>query len=120
MPQPERGRPGALQKGACHVSVAADFFKSDFLFQAFDTEVVWTWELNDDESAMFYDVVPSPVPAMEFARVEITRIVQRGSATGPQRAVEIHVKLDFDGPANERPTLDLGLLNFHAIRVPAK
>jgi hypothetical protein len=100
------------------MSVGADFFKSEFLFQAFDTEVVWSWELTDDEHAMFYDVVPSPVPAMDFARVEITRIVQRGSGTRAHRAAEIHVKLDFDGPADERPTLNLGLLNFHAIRVP--
>jgi hypothetical protein len=102
------------------VSVGADFFKSEFLFQAFDTEVVWNWELTDDTRAMFYDVVPSPVPAMEFARVEVTRIVQRGSATPDHRAAEIHVKLDFDRPADRRPALDLGLLNFHAIRVPGQ
>lgn len=100
------------------MSVGVDFFKSEFLFQAFDTEVVWSWELADDDRAMFYDVGPSPVPAMEFARVEVTRIVQPGSPTRPHRAVEIHVKLDFDGPAKSRPTLDLGLLNFHAIRIP--
>ena len=79
------------------MSVGADFFKSEFLFQAFDTEVVWNWELTDDTRAMFYDVVPSPVPAMEFARVEVTRIVQRGSATPDHRAAEIHVKLRRSG-----------------------
>lgn len=100
------------------MSVGADFFKSEFLFQAFDTEVVWSWELTDDTRAMFYDVVPSKVPAMDFARVEVTRVVQRGPGTGVRRTVELHVKLDFDGPASARPTLDLGLLNFHAIRVP--
>jgi hypothetical protein len=108
----------ASRKGACHMSVGVDFFKSEFLFQTFDTEVVWSWELTDDDRAMFYDVVPSPVPAMEFARVEVTRVVQRGSSTRLHRAVEIHVKLDFNGPAKSRPTLDQGLLNFHAVRVP--
>jgi hypothetical protein len=100
------------------MSVGVDFFKSEFLFQAFDTEVVWSWELTDDERAMFYDVVPSPVPAMEFARVEVTRIIQPGSTTRPHRAVEIHVKVDYAGAADDRPILNLGLLNFHAIRVP--
>jgi len=101
------------------MSVGVDFFKSEFLFQAFDTEIVWSWELTDDKRAMFYDVVPSAVPAMDFARVEVTRIIQPGAATPPhQRAVEIHVKLDYAGPADKRPTLNLGLLNFHAIRVP--
>lgn len=102
------------------MSVRVDFFKSEFLFQALDTEVVWSWELTDDERAVFYDVVPSPVPAMDFARVEVTRIVQRGPETGAHRAAEIHVKLDFDGPAKARPTLGMGLLNFYAIRVPGE
>jgi hypothetical protein len=100
------------------MSVGVDFFKSEFLLQAFDTEVVWRWELTDAEHAMFYDVMPSPIsPLMDFARVEVTRIIQPGS-TKPHRAVEIHVKLDYAGPADERPTLNLGELNFHAIRVP--
>ena len=100
------------------MSVGTDFFNSDFLFQAFDTEVIWSWELADAGRAVFYAVVPSEVPAMDFARVEVTRIVQFGSRGGARRAAEIHVKLDFDGPAKERPTLGLGLINFHAIRVP--
>ena len=100
------------------MSVGVDFFKSEFLFQAFDTEIVWRWELTDDKRAMFYDVVPSAVPAMDFARVEVMRIIQPGATISPKRAVEIHVKLDYAGPADERPTLNLGLLNFHAIRVP--
>jgi hypothetical protein len=100
------------------MSVGVDFFKSEFLFQAFDTEVVWSWELTDDKRAMFYDVVPSGVPAMDFARVEVTRIIQPGATTLAHRAVEIHVKLDYAGPADGRPTFNLGLLNFHAIRVP--
>ena len=100
------------------MSVGADFFKSENLFQAFDTEVAWTWELTDDQRAMFYDVVPTRVPAMNFAHVEVTRVVKRGPGTGAHRTVEIHVKLDFVGPAEERPALDMGLLNFHAIRIP--
>ena len=44
------------------MSVGVDFFKSEFLFQAFDTEVVWTWDLTDDQRAMFYDVVPQRCP----------------------------------------------------------
>jgi len=100
------------------MSVGVDFFKSDFLFQALDTEVVWTWELTDDQRAMFYDVVPSGGASVnDFARVEVTRVIQRGSPT-LTRSVEIHVKLDFDGPPRDRPPLNLGLLNFHAIRVP--
>ena len=101
------------------MSATVDFFKSEFLFQAFDTEVVWTWELTGDGGAMFYDVVPSNVPAMDFARVEVTHIVQRGPRNDRRQMAEIHVKLDFDGPASERPPLNLGVLNFHAIRVPA-
>ena len=99
------------------MSVGVDFFKSEFLFQAFDTEVVWTWDLTDDQRAMFYDVVTSAVPAMDFARVEVTRLVKRGSRQ-PTRSVEIHVKLEFDGAPEDRPPFNQGLLNFHAIRVP--
>ena len=102
------------------MSVGVDFFKSEFLFQAYDTEVTWSWELADAGRAVFYAVVPSDVPAMDFARVEVTRVVQLGSRTGTRRTAEIHVKLDFDGPAKERPTLNLGLINFHAIRVPGE
>jgi hypothetical protein len=104
------------------MSVGVDFFKSEFLLQAFDTEVVWRWELTDDERAMFYHVVPSPIPGlMDFARVQVTRIIQSGSTTrhfAPRSAVDIHVKLDYAGAADDRPTLNLGELNFHAIRVP--
>jgi len=102
------------------MSVQADFFTSEFLFQSFDTEVVWTWALTDDQSAMFYDVIPSAVPAMKFARVTVTQIVQCGVENGTQRTVELHVKLDFDGPEDQRPPFNQGLLNFHAIRVPAR
>jgi hypothetical protein len=99
------------------MSSGVDFFESKFLFQAFDTEVVWTWELTNDNGAIFYNVVsPSYI---EYARVEVTRIVQRTSGfKAPPEAVEIHVKLDFNGPPSERPPLNLGLLNFYAIRVP--
>jgi hypothetical protein len=102
------------------MSVGVDFFKSESLFQTFDTEVVWSWDLTDDTRAMFYDVVPPLVPAMEFARVEVTHIVQRGPMDGrpDHNVVELHVKLDFDGPESKRPPLNLGVLNFHAIRVP--
>lgn len=99
------------------MSVGVDFFKSEFLFQAFDTEIVWTWQLADDGRAMFYDVAPSRVPVMEDSTVEVTKIVRPGS-TRPDRVVEIHVKVDFTGPPEERPQLNLGLINFHAIRVP--
>ncbi len=100
------------------MSVQVDFFKSEFLFQAVDTEVVWNWELTDDARAMFYDVIPSRVPAMDFTRVAVTRVVQRGPGRGTERSVQLHVRLDFDGPASSRPPLDMGLLDFHAIRVP--
>jgi hypothetical protein len=100
------------------MSVGVDFFQSQFLLQAYDTEVVWTWDLADDQSAMFYHVVP---PAyMNYSRVEVTRIVQRNADTAPRTAVEIHVKLSFDGPARDRGPLNVGLVNFYAIRVPAK
>ena len=101
------------------MSSGVDFFESKFLFQAFDTEVVWTWTLTNDNGAIFYNVVsPSYI---ESARVEVTRIVQRTwvyNVSPPQTIVEIHVKLDFIGPEFRRPPLNYGLLNFYAIKVP--
>jgi len=61
------------------MNVGVDFFKSEFLFQAFDTEVVWSWELADDDRAMFYDVVPSPVnqwPRRGSGRILYSQITQ--------------------------------------------
>jgi hypothetical protein len=100
------------------MSVGVDFFKSEFLFQTLDTEIVWTWQLTDDNRAMFYDVVPSPVPVMSDTRVEVTRTIQPGADIPARRVVELHVKLDYVGAAADRPALNAGVLNFHAIRIP--
>lgn len=102
------------------MSVGVDFYQAQFLFQTFDTEVVWSWDLTDDSRAMFYNVVPAAVPAMEYARVEVTQTVQRGSMGigSYHNVVELTVKLDFAGPESKRNPLNLGLLNFYAIRVP--
>jgi len=101
------------------MSVRVDFFTSTFLFQALDTEVKWNWELTDADRAMFYTVVQSSTdPLMNYTRLEVTRLVQCGQRSGKQRSVEIRVKLDYDGPEKQRPTQNLGLINFHAVRAP--
>ena len=98
------------------MGVSVDYIHSDFLLQAFDTEVAWTWEVADGEHGMLYDVAAPSY--FEHAQVEVTRTIHLASAIGGHRAVELHVKLNYVGPENQRPALNLGLLNFHAIRVP--
>jgi hypothetical protein len=98
------------------MGVSVDYIHSDFLLQAFDTEIAWTWEVADGEHGMFYDVAAPSY--FEHAQVEVTRTIHLASAIGAHRAVELYVKLNYAGPENQRPALNLGLLNFHAIRVP--